>query len=85
MIGYHPTFSWSRYDSLRLDPEPGTSIWDCEVEDPPEPDAEPERRCANMACDRVVDEGADYCDVCLNLQSIGSEEYKRARARGWED
>jgi hypothetical protein len=81
------TFSWSRYDSLRLDPEPGTSIWDYEVEEAPEPDAEPDegQRCANADCTHRVYGEDTYCHVCLDLQHIGQEEYKRARARGWED
>lgn len=61
------------------------SVWDYEIEEAPEPDADEVRRCANAACTHRVDEGADYCDVCLDLQHVGQEEYRRARARGWED
>lgn len=34
------SFSWSRYESMLNDPEPGTSIWDYEIEEEPEPDGE---------------------------------------------
>lgn len=60
------------------------STWGHEIEEAPEPEEE-RHRCANAVCTHFVDDRADYCDVCLDLQSIGREEYRRARARGWED
>lgn len=60
------------------------STWGYEIEEAPEPEAE-RPRCANGSCTHFVEDEGQYCDECLGLQRIGREEYKRARARGWED
>ena len=41
--------------------------------------------CANWVCPNRVDHEGQFCDVCEDLKGIGEKEYRRARARGWED
>ena len=59
------TFSWSRYDSLRLDPEPGSSIWDFEIEEEPEPDAVDCAECGYYAENGVEIDGVRLCLECV--------------------
>jgi hypothetical protein len=61
------SFSWSRYESLLNDPEPGTSIWDNEIEDEPEPDSETITcaECGYEVADVFAFDGIEHCSSCF--------------------
>lgn len=68
------TFSWSRYDSLRLDPEPGTSIWDYEIEEEPEPEYERCEMCSDETEDDLYFDDVPYCGYCFAMELTGGLE-----------
>lgn len=68
------SFSWSRYDSLRLDPEPGTSIWDYEVEEAPEPEYDRCDRCNDETADALIFDCVPRCGYCFALELTGGLE-----------
>ena len=78
------SFSWSRYDSLRLDPYPGTGLWDYEIEEEPEPEYE-RCDCCNDCTEEVLNfDLVPYCLYCFARWLCGDNEMPLTRGPVYE-